>query len=555
MSRGRGRLGIVSGLAGGSLLTGLPWPASVRVVRDLFEYDIVPVILAGLGKLLLGSLPASELFSWLLVLAILYVYTDRVYLGRVKPLTDRRGFRVLTAGIAGTVALLANELGGGRGLLAIVALMVVLIPIISGYLWSVGFNAFDPDGPLLTLLGRMAGSDPATLLSEYEDTTGLNRWIVGWSFYGAPAGIVTAVSLVLGLVILALLDMYPLPELAVLCLATGNLVDHYTDRRISQRLRRGIHLERRIVRSLSAATVTVEGLLLTLICLVGLVFSGSAFAVGTGLGRSFLADEIWGLLPALAGHANAILLFALMIATVGMLPVAFLVWGIYGILFWIRELQRLPGVVRDSDRINETAAAVDSTDSMPRRIPGAMLPANGFVLVTVGLFTVVVMPILTSLDSVEAAVASWPVFAGYLLVTGGWLWGCWRSIRLAWWGPTGRTGFASERLVIGIAMGGSFVTLTTIGGLLSALTVTEAVVIALVSMGAVPVLFGMATFADASVSFDGGRLSEDEQFVVLFSSVFVFLAAFAHWYYPIVSPWLPGILLSLAGLVVVLWRL
>ncbi|MFW5964615.1 MAG: hypothetical protein ACOCQM_07090, partial [Natronomonas sp.] len=298
--------GVLGGLAGGSLAIGLPWQGVLRAARGSVESDASGLVLAVVATVLVESRAVSEALTWLLVLGVLYAYTDVVYLSRMDAFTDRWGFRLLTAAVAGGFAVSVRYVSGGLGIAVSLLVTFGSLAVFCVYLWRIDVDVFDPEGPVLELLARMSSATPEELLEELAEATGVYQRVVAWSFYGAPAMIFTVSCLLLGIVMLALVRMYPLPELTVLAVFTLGVVDSLAPIEVSERLRSGLHIEERIVSPLAAATATMRGIALTILCVAQLLFSGLVFVIATGLVLRLGTYDVWATLPGYLESAGTV---------------------------------------------------------------------------------------------------------------------------------------------------------------------------------------------------------------------------------------------------------
>lgn len=546
MSRYRRGLGALAGLAGGSLVAGVPWRGAARGIRAIADSDATGLAVAVIAEFLVESPLISTVLTWLFVLGILYTYTDLLYLRRVAALTERRSFRLLTAGFAGAFAVVISRASEMLLLLAGFGLILTGLVAFSLYLLGSDVDPFDPDGVTLPFLARMGGKTPEELLAELAAASGIYRRISAASFYLAPAAIFTASCFVLGAVVLTLLELYPVPELTVLAVAGLSAVEATTPVDVSGRVRSGLRLETRIVEPLAAATSNVEGIAMTLLCVIQLFLSALTFAAGVGLVREFLTHEGWGNVVdhlGIVGSANAVAIIAVL-AVVGMLVVSMLVWGAYGVLFWVRELQRLPALVGSEAAATPPAVA---------RIPGAMLPANALALTAVVGVAIGVMPRLETAEGLAGVPLA--LSAAYLAVTGSLLVACLWTLRSAWTRPEPQP-VDRERAVFAVAFVGTFLTMAVISLSLGVISTAEAVAVAAVSVVALVVVVWGPRFALETTEAESvGPISGDAAFTGAVVAVCVLGAGFLEWYYPSGSPLLPGSILAFATAVVVFYAL
>lgn len=543
----RKRLGGLAGLAGGSLATGVPFRGVRTALREAVESDATGFVIAVIAEFLVESPAVSTALTWLFVLGILYTYTDVVYLRQVAALTDRRGFRFLTAALAGGFALLfGSSAGGSRAMTGGIGLIGAGIVVFSLYLWYADVDPFAPDGVTVPLVARMASTTPEELLAELEASSDAYYRLSASSFYLAPAAIFTISCLVLGVVVLALVEMYPIPELTVLAVAGLSLVEATTPVDVSGRLRSGLRLESRIIDPLAAATANIEGIALTMLCAVQLLFSAFALTAGVSVVLGLATHEGWpDVFRALrsVGRADAIAIVAAL-AVVAALVASLLVWGAYGILFWVRELQRLPALVG-----NEAA----ETTPPVARIPGAMVPANALTLVAVAGGLLAVRPRLAAAEGPEGVPLARS--AAYLVVTAALFAVCVWTVRSAW-ARSDPQSVDRERSVLGVAFVGTYTTLSGISASLGVISTAEAVAVPVASVVALVVLVWGPAFAFEVTEADSvGPVSGDAAFTAAVVFLCLAMAAFLDWYFPAASPWLPGSLLAFGGAVFALFAL
>ncbi len=325
MLRRRWREGLLGSIAGGSLVTGLPLGAFVRSTGESIDSEVADLTLFVIANVFIDAPVLSEVLSWTLIFAILYLYTDYAYLKRAEAFTDDHGFRLLTATFATLVAICITL--GGRWIMVGLGVLLLAIGVFSGYLYAATFDVFDPAGPSLGVLAGLGGYQTEDILEEFKAATGLYQRLVGWSFYAAPAAIFAVMCFLLGYVVHMVVIMYPLPEIAIIlgiCLA---LVTQYTTLDVSPRVRRGLFIESRMLEPLSTATSTMHGVFYTLLSIIGLGFAATIVAISpsllwTGISELIRVDVLSGLIELGWVETLSLMLFIVVIL---LLPLSLLI--------------------------------------------------------------------------------------------------------------------------------------------------------------------------------------------------------------------------------------
>lgn len=463
MARIRVRLSVLGILASGSLLTNFPWPRVLRLLHESVESDSVGLLVAVLSNFWIDIQSISTALSWLLTLGVLYTYTDVIYLRRMAILTDRRGFRLITAVFAGGfAAFLISEIQLNDSVPSIgLILFICGILAYSLYLRFAEIDVFDYGKMPFVLLTKMSVADSETLIvqsrDEVQKVSGWYRHVLAGSFYATPAALFTFSCLILGIIMGLLVFMYPLPELTVLAVIGASLLDRFFSVGISEEVRSRIDVEHLIVEPLSKATSSQSGLFLTLVCLIGLMISAivfiyvpisikmsvshfieisaHAYSLGTGSG---VLDKEWMATVLFLGARTTPFL-------------ALLVWSVSGIFFWIFELQRLPAVVQLESVSYDNETVGNRSDLKPStpRLPGAMIPANVLFFLGFGVFIGILRNRIGSKSPAEYTYSFLGLVGLYILTTVLLIWVCWRIIRSVW--SRSPSSVARESLVIIVA--------------------------------------------------------------------------------------------------------
>lgn len=212
------------------------------------------------------------------------------------------------------------------------------------------------------------GGDPEEALTDLAEASRGYHSAVAFSFYGVPAAVFTATCFVLGMVMVVLIETYPSPEVAVLAVLGATLFDRATPDRIADSVRHRLHIEDRIIDPLTAATATMEGLILAMVCLLGLLWGAVVFAISISVGWDLLTGDLFakvsGVLAASLPFEESIGL-VLFMGYLLVLVLSMSVCGIYGILFWLRELQRVPAVIHDDPTGADGRSDADVPESSP----------------------------------------------------------------------------------------------------------------------------------------------------------------------------------------------
>lgn len=406
----------LGGVAGGSLLTGLPGLWSRRAPA-LVDSDAVGLLGVVVTNYFVETTLLSHALSWFLVLGIVYVYVDDIYLERAMEVTERRGFRLLATAATGGFAfpLVAYQRGSfenGTWLVAGVAVACIAFLAFGAYFRLSSLDLYMPEGVISRVMTEFARVDPGRFRDERRKATGWYRTFLV-ATHAVAAGTVFALPcLVMGLVTVVLVQLYPLPELIVLLGISAAAIQRlsFLDRRLPER--GSFDIETRLYRLLEGATRNLKGTLLAMLCLVNASGYGVMFVGGLEVARTVL--EVFSTLviqwsPSTPGTLDleGVLTLHVLVGTAAGVLVA----GVYGVTFWLWELRRIPAYARDWEARYD-GAEPPTGEVRVARIPGLLLP--GYALLSASLAAAAYLPpvVVDATPAVVGFALAWPVLVG-----------------------------------------------------------------------------------------------------------------------------------------------
>lgn len=411
-----------AGLAGGSLVPALLWrllPDAGGWLTDVFGVAAVGVIV---GQSLVGSENVGLALAWLLTGVLTYQYTPVLYPESFKKVVTPRGFRALTAvgtlyfGLFswGAIIPVAVPWRAASGSAQISVFIITMIGglVAGGLTFTLYFTRWQDhalaaeESALTAAMGRFFRDDYLPVEASGRDRYGdlPSRWqlFVHLQMAASFAVFPASVCLVGGLVGVVLNLFYPLPE-AVLFVGFGAL-RLLSDDVLSSDRGPSYEVDLRLLDSISGATRNLKGTVMVIYSFVGMALSGIVFLSSVGfIATAFSSTG--------NGGTNR---FVPILAAVTVV-IAHLMMGIYSLVHWLRQLERVEPYAHSW----ETAA--DETRAPPvTRPPGLLLPAH------LPLVAVAVGGVLTALTSRQVAfgtVAGLSIMATGLMIGGlAWAW-------------------------------------------------------------------------------------------------------------------------------------
>lgn len=388
-------------LAGGSILSSRPSIEILGLASEFIDLAITTVLLYQLS--VRGPVLGLHI-AWVLVGYLSYAYTADLYPASFGAIVEARGFRLLTAvftvfyGITfsramdvvpdeGVFGYAPAALGG---LLASVVLSVILgMLAFSGYIIVVrNERLVSGESAHFELMERLSVDPQRKHLDRVEMLEGpfgrlyvaVAELTVG-SFYLVQCVIV-------GVAVAAVNAFYPIPEILFLVGVLGS----YTS--LPEHLPRfvpsdvGRDIEFTIADQAADTFKNTKGMVVVVLCGFGLTMSGLVFVAGLGiLTRTVNALATVSLSPASLGglplgELAQLVLTLTFVTTLGLLlPV----YGIFGFVYWVQQLKRLPPYVALWEACWQESNQLPSV-SIVGRPPGLFLQGDGALLLTGLLF-------------------------------------------------------------------------------------------------------------------------------------------------------------------------
>lgn len=352
---------------------------ALRSVFRLARWTVSDEAVSASWALVVGGLvgpdDAPALLLAVLYGYLIYVFTPTVFPEQVASVTTRRGFRLLTAANAvqfpvvllGSYPFAVRALSlGGFASLAVYVVAVQRRSILERDGYPVGFaDAFTPT---------------VDVRSDYDADPDGDRLTAFWVPFGLLAFLAFAytcfVVIVLGLLLVVLYLMYPVPELAVL----GWVGYRYLP---AERLPaipgfredRPLDVEASVVESAGVATQGLKGLLTVVLAVFGfsipLVFLFVSVAIvvqSASIVTQLSSGTPSQWVAAFVGYTTALVL------------------GCYGTWYWFRQFVRLPWFLdawRERLPVEVAVEYPDPERPLRARPPGLLLPMVLLVVVMV----------------------------------------------------------------------------------------------------------------------------------------------------------------------------
>jgi hypothetical protein len=370
------------------------WRFPTRLVGNLPDW-VAPALSIGAG--FSGNAVLASVSTWLLFGVMFYIFADRIYPERLQLPTDDEKFRTLIA-VIGLATGLGLWLSDSMGALAVVLSSLSSLGVISLLLYLhyiEEWPLFKADGPIVGPMQLIDDDAPA----EYEQMLASDSWVMSVNigfFLVATGAIVVLPCLLLGVLAQTFVRAYPLPDLFILAVMIGNVIErtHIIGSRSLFPATKTIDFEARLHAGLDTATQSLKALFLTIYVLFGTFIGGGILGIAVTYGTAAFRPEY------LSQAAFSRLLDApldLLLPLWGIIGVFVLLVlaGTHGFWLWLREFKRLSEYVEYRKNGTETVDRV-----RPARPAGMTLPPT-ILLLILGLY------ITTSAHSVFAVI--WPL--------------------------------------------------------------------------------------------------------------------------------------------------
>lgn len=344
-------------LSGASILSSRAAGDLLSTAVELLDVGIaaLTVYQTAVGGGLLG-----DQLSWLFAGYLVYAYTPELYSDFFGDVVEERGFRAITATVAvyygvvwgSAIGVLPDrwlfgivQRGGLGPLLPTIAGLVGGLLAFGSYVHVIRNERFtDPDGELFGLFEAFSPNAQQVRYEQIETLSRPARSFVDVVTESTGSIFLLLPATLLGVVLAAVTGFSPLPELLVLLgvvLGSPSVGGRLPARWPSEST---ADVELRSAEGVTRAFRNSKGLILTFWCFLGLAACAMTFFVGAGVvagtvGRTFalggaLVDS--GGLPLSA--VPTALTYVWLVVAITMTP---LVYGVYGLVYWLRQLKRL----------------------------------------------------------------------------------------------------------------------------------------------------------------------------------------------------------------------
>jgi hypothetical protein len=340
---------------------------------DLLRLLPEDVILPGLSLIsqtIGGSRTLSTVLAWAVVAAVVYESIRFAYPADVSLTENHRGLRFVLTGFALAYAAALVTVNDAFLLVVGLGLFSASVIAIVRYFdsWT-EWDLKDPDGNAAELLNRAVPGMADELRSElaYEGrrrTLGVGAWVVAFGVF------LVIPCFLAGLATVILINAFPLPDVLLLTFALAK----YGVVSVPEAMRNRLHLERRIYRTVGAATQSVKAAILVLVTALGGYLSAKFLSIAFPM----LSTTAWALNFAIPDTAPEVWLIAWnLIGTTVVLVAA----GLYSFWYWFRQFDRIP-------RFLELWERNPSGISGPTRPPWLTAPPTVGVALVVGFFLI-----------------------------------------------------------------------------------------------------------------------------------------------------------------------
>lgn len=381
------RRAVASALAAASLVGSRGLASLLSALGDTVDVTVVGVLFY---QSVLDSGVVGQQLSWVLLGFLVYAYgpSNVSFYG---PVADDRGFATLTA-------VLVTYFGLGFGLYGGFirpAVVFGLVPTgqqapFSMLLWGLFGGVVSyllyfrvvveepvvaPESDLFEIFDSFTVEDQTRLFDRIEALPGPLRVPVRMTSAVGFVAVFVLFDLLVGLGLAISNQFYPVPELLVV----GGLVATAVVSRTGLSLPYGeaFDLELQSLRRVTGAFENLKGSILAMYSIAGLLTAGLVFLFGIAIAGVVAqqAAAIVDVLPAEPVGVAGLLWFF-----VGLVSIV-LLYALFGLLYWLRQLQRLPPYVRYWEQRWLTGPP-DPLRTSVSRPPGLFGPGN-LILVTV----------------------------------------------------------------------------------------------------------------------------------------------------------------------------
>ena len=359
---------VAGGLAVGSLVPAIPWRALDDTAGGLVGYEDAFAVVFIILDPVIDSPEIGVTLAWLLVGWLTYEYAHLLYPDEFEDVVNYRGFRLLTTVVTLYFGVVVWGSTTERAITVQVVphtfpavMLAVVVGIVGGatlfgmYLWH-----WHPE-PLYERQGDLTGLWQAFLPDEHD--SGVEKLPERWrSFYYWQESVTFSafpvlLCVLIGAVAVILQLFYPLPEAAFVGGLVAVRVWPHADSTA------GVpryEVDSRLVDAISGATQNLKGFFMILISALGTLLSGFLFVTLAVVFVTAMRDvngvDGWSL-----GIPVAV---AFLLALVSM--------GVYSLLHWVRQLERIEPYARFWAGENEVPETDDA--SIPTRPPGLLVP-------------------------------------------------------------------------------------------------------------------------------------------------------------------------------------
>lgn len=379
---------VTVGLAGASLLPELPWRLLISLVDRLADFLDVAAVGFIIVQSVAGSATVGLVVAWFLIGYLTYQYTPFLYPDEFEDVVAPAGFRALTAlgtlyfgvivwgKLAPDAVPIQVLTGSTEGETTVLLTFAVLTGMIGGGvlfgLYLARWHSEKMSGTqsnLTALMNQFFDPDPEEVDKLPSRWQSFYRWqrIASYSLFPP------LICALVGLAGVILNLFYPIPEAALLVGLVVLRVQPFTDLAPARAPRHEVDL--RLLDAISGATRNLKGMAMLVFSGFGMVISGGVFFVFVVDSFELFVDLIDSLSSSRDGEAVSsvpVLVEDVAVVT-GM--VAFLVMGVFSLVHWVRQLERIEPYAREWERSEgETGGPGDV--SLPARPPGLLVPAH-----------------------------------------------------------------------------------------------------------------------------------------------------------------------------------
>jgi hypothetical protein len=235
-----------------------------------------------------------------------------------------------------------------------------------------------------------------------------------WQEAATHAMLPPVICLLVGFAAVLINMFYPIPEAVFLVGLVASRVR--TDTELNKAHVPQYEMDLRLLDAISAAFQNLKGVYMLVFSVLGMTISAAVFFVGLGLVTTLLQPgNIVGVLS-----ANQVWLTVLIVVIYVMFPLSWLMMGVYSLVHWVRQLERIEPYARqwddtDGDRVTND---VDE-EELVTRPPGLLLPAD---LPLVGVIMALVISSVTEPGVVFGGILAGCMSVAVLVMGWGFIW-------------------------------------------------------------------------------------------------------------------------------------